>query len=219
MNAIIGYSELLKEEAEHNQHPMYDADLHKINSSALHLLALIDDILDLSKIEAGRMELYLEKFNLQELVDSVESTVSPLMAKNSNEFKVEIENNLGSIHSDKMKLKQVLFNLLSNASKFTENGTVTLTVKRTTNPANDTEQVVFVVEDSGIGISDEQISKIFEAFSQAEAATTSKFGGTGLGLAISRHICQLLGGDIKAKGAIGQGSSFTVTLPVNSSKV
>ena len=219
LNAIIGYSELLKEEADFNLHDMYEADLHKINSSALHLLALIDDILDLSKIEAGKMELYLENFDLRELVGTVESTVGPLMAKNSNTFKVSIESDLGSIHSDKMKLKQVLFNLLSNASKFTAKGTVELKVKRSVNPVDSKEQVLFTIKDTGIGISDEQISKIFEAFSQAEAATTSKFGGTGLGLAISRHICQLLGGDIQVRGAIGQGSTFGVTLPINSTKV
>lgn len=220
LNAIIGYSELLKEEAEFNKHKMYEADLHKINSSALHLLALIDDILDLSKIEAGKMEIYLEDFPVDKVIKEVQSTVEPLMSKKSNRFVVDIQNELGELHADKMKVKQVLLNLLSNASKFTEDGTVTLKAKReqdVNKPGQD--RIVFEVNDTGIGINDEQISKIFQAFSQAEVSTTSKFGGTGLGLAISRQICHLMGGDIHVKGAIGQGSTFTVTLPVQSAKV
>ncbi len=217
LNAIIGYSELLKEEAEFNQHDMYEQDLHKINSSALHLLALIDDILDLSKIEAGKMEFYLEDFPVEELLADVQATVEPLAQKKHNTFTLEKQGELGIIHSDKLKVKQVLFNLLSNASKFTENGSIKLTAARAQDRDNPgQEQIIFTVEDTGIGISDEQISKIFQAFSQADASTTSKYGGTGLGLAISRQICQLMGGDILVKGAIGQGSTFTVKLPVRS---
>jgi len=181
---------------------------------------LIDDILDLSKIEAGKMEIYLEDFPVDKVIKEVQSTVEPLMSKKSNRFVVDIQNELGELHADKMKVKQVLLNLLSNASKFTEDGTVTLKAKReqdVNKPGQD--RIVFEVNDTGIGINDEQISKIFQAFSQAEVSTTSKFGGTGLGLAISRQICHLMGGDIHVKGAIGQGSTFTVTLPVQSAKV
>ena len=217
LNAIIGYSELITEEANFNKHDMYDADLHKINSAALHLLALIDDILDLSKIEAGKMEYYLEDISIQSIVMEVEATVELLMKKKNNVFKVNIDNELGEIHADRLKLKQVMLNLLSNASKFTEEGEVMLNLKRETrnvDKSNYTEDwLVFSVVDTGIGISKEQISKIFQAFSQAEISTTSKFGGTGLGLAISRHICEMMGGDIVVKGAIGQGATFTVSLP------
>jgi len=217
LNAIIGYSELITEEANFNRHDMYDADLHKINSAALHLLALIDDILDLSKIEAGKMEYYLEDISIESVVKEIKATVEPLMKKKNNVFNVNVENELGEIHADRLKLKQVMLNLLSNASKFTEEGEVVLNLKRETREVNDggyaEDWLVFSVVDTGIGISKEQISKIFQAFSQAEISTTSKFGGTGLGLAISRHICEMMGGDIVVKGAIGQGATFTVSLP------
>lgn len=218
LNAIIGYSELIKEEASFNNHHMYDQDLHKVNSSALHLLALIDDILDLSKIEAGKMEFYMEDFPVEKLVSEVASTVTPLVSKNNNKFEVNIAEDMGSIHADRMKMKQVLLNLLSNASKFTEEGEIVLDVRfneKNMDENGKPTEILFTVKDTGIGISDEQISKIFEAFAQAEASTTSKYGGTGLGLAISRQICQLMGGDIFAKGAIGQGTSFVVTMPIN----
>jgi len=217
LNAIIGYSELITEEANFNKHNMYDADLHKINSAALHLLALIDDILDLSKIEAGKMEYFLEDISIKSVVTEVQATVEPLMKKKNNVFKVNIENELGEIHADRLKLKQVMLNLLSNASKFTEEGEVVLNLRRETRNMSSSsyteDWLVFSVIDTGIGISKEQISKIFQAFSQAEISTTSKFGGTGLGLAISRHICEMMGGDIIVKGAIGQGATFTVSLP------
>ncbi|HFD31188.1 MAG TPA: sensor histidine kinase [Gammaproteobacteria bacterium] len=217
LNAIIGYSELIKEEASFNNHHMYDQDLHKVNSSALHLLALIDDILDLSKIEAGKMEFYMEEFPVEKLVSEVASTVTPLMGKNNNKFSVNVDTDLGVMYSDRMKMKQVLLNLLSNASKFTEEGEIVLDVRfneKSMDENGKPTEILFTVKDTGIGISDEQISKIFEAFAQAEASTTSKYGGTGLGLAISRQICQLMGGDIFAKGAIGQGTSFIVTMPL-----
>jgi len=222
LNAIIGYSELIKEEASYNGHDMYDLDLHKVNSSALHLLGLIDDILDLSKIEAGKMEFYMESFSIEKLVSGVSETVTPLMDKKRNKFQVNVQENMGSMYSDTMKLKQVLLNLLSNASKFTEDGEVVLDVRLSEKALDDNGQateVVFEVKDTGIGISDEQISKIFEAFAQAEVSTTSKYGGTGLGLAISRQIVQLLGGDIRAKGAMGQGTSFIVNLPLESKSI
>ena len=219
LNAVIGYSELIAEEASFNDHNMYDADLHKINSSALHLLALIDDILDLSKIEAGKMEFYLEDVSIESVVSEVKTTVQHLMQKKNNTFNVNIEGDLGEMHTDRIKLKQVMLNLLSNASKFTEEGEVTFNLKRESRMLKDSglgqDWLVFSVVDSGIGISKEQISKIFQAFSQADISTTSKFGGTGLGLAISRHICEMMGGDIVVEGAIGQGATFTVNLPCN----
>lgn len=217
LNAIIGYSELIKEEASFNGHHVYDKDLHTINSSALHLLALIDDILDLSKIEAGKMEFYMEDFSVDELVSEVAETVTPLMDKKHNSFQVKLQENLGVMNSDRLKIKQVLLNLLSNASKFTEDGSVLLEVKlsdKNQDEGGKPRDILFIVQDTGIGISDAQISKIFQAFSQADVSTTSKYGGTGLGLAISRQICQLLSGDILVKGAIGQGTSFIVTLPL-----
>jgi len=220
LNAIIGYSELIKEEAEINEHLMYEQDLHKINSSALHLLALIDDILDLSKIEAGKMEFYLEDVSVEAMVKEVQATVLPMIKKKNNTFKVNMGDNLGELYADRIKVKQVMLNLLSNASKFTEDGEISFDIKRETrgNAQNETSHdwLVFSVIDSGIGISPEQVSKIFQAFSQADASTTSKFGGTGLGLAISRHICEMMGGDIIVKGAIGQGATFTVSLPYRS---
>jgi len=218
LNAIIGYSELLKEESEYNQHNMYEADLHKINSSALHLLALIDDILDLSKIEAGKMEIFLEEFPLEMLIEEVVATVEPLMNRHRNKFDIVIDGELGVMHVDRLKVKQVLLNLLSNASKFTEDGVVQLLVSKQSAENDKTGQIEkyiqFVVRDTGIGLSDEQIVKIFQAFSQADNDTASKYGGTGLGLAISRQICQMMGGDIIGEGAIGQGASFTVKIPV-----
>jgi PAS domain S-box-containing protein len=209
LNAIIGYSEMLQEQAEEEGQPEYLPDLRKIHSAGQHLLSVINDILDLSKIEAGKMELYLETFELRPLVDDVATTVRPLVEKRGNRLVVDAPpaGELGTMHGDKTRLRQVLLNLLSNASKFTEAGAITLRIVR------EASDLVFQVRDTGIGMTPEQLGRLFEAFSQADASISSKYGGTGLGLTISRRFCQMMGGDITAESTPGTGSTFTVRLP------
>jgi len=217
MNAIIGYSEMLTEEAEDLGQESFVSDLKKINSAGKHLLGLINDVLDLSKIEAGKMTAYCEMFDVAVMVREVESTVHPLIVKNGNRLEIEYGADAGGMHSDLTKIRQTLFNLLSNASKFTEKGLVRLRVSRWTEAGRD--WVEFAVRDSGIGMSAEQVGKLFQAFTQADASTTRKYGGTGLGLAISRKFCQLLGGDISVESKPGEGSVFTVRLPARMPEV
>ncbi|MEM8931448.1 MAG: HAMP domain-containing sensor histidine kinase, partial [Acidobacteriota bacterium] len=208
MNAIIGYSEMLVEEAEDLGQDDFIPDLQKIRGAAKHLLALINDVLDLSKIEAGKMTLFVEPFDLDELLTDVASTVQPLATKNANRLSVEPARvPLGSMEADETKVRQTLLNLLSNACKFTSNGVVSLRARR------DGETFVFEVEDSGIGMTSGQLETVFDEFTQADASTTRKFGGTGLGLAICRKFCLLMGGEITASSAPGEGSMFTVVLP------
>jgi len=209
LNAIIGYSELLQEECEDLGQDDFLPDLGKIHTAGKHLLQLISGILDLSKVEAGRMTMYLEDFDVATLVSEAESIVRPVVEKNRNAFVIECPPDIGVMHADLVKVRQVLFNLLSNAAKFTEGGTITLTVRRNVEPATYT----FAIRDTGIGITAEQISRLFEAFSQAEAHTARKYGGTGLGLALSREFCRMMGGDIAVESVAGEGSTFTVTLP------
>jgi len=211
LNAIIGYSEMLQEEAEDLDDDAFLPDLQRINAAGKHLLGLINDILDLSKIEAGKMDLFVETFEVGQMVRDVESIVKPLMEKNANALVVSCPADLGSMHADQTKVRQALFNLLSNAAKFTDHGTIELRVMR------DEGRLVFAVTDTGIGMTDEQLGRLFEAFSQAEASTRSKYGGTGLGLAISRQFCRLMGGDLTVISRCGQGSTFTITLPVEAS--
>ena len=211
MNAIIGYSEMLMEEAEDLGQEDFIPDLKKIHGAGKHLLALINDVLDLSKIEAGKMTVYCESFDVASMVREVQATVHPLVEKNQNRLELELTPELGAMHSDLTKLRQTLFNLLSNASKFTEKELIRLTVTRTTEPNGD--WLSFAVQDRGIGMTPEQLGKLFQAFTQADASTTRKYGGTGLGLAISRKFCQILGGDITVTSTYGQGSTFTVSLP------
>jgi len=208
LNAIIGYSEMLQEEAEDIGQDSLIPDLRRVNAAGKHLLGLINDILDLSKIEAGRMDLYVETFEVRELVRDVQAIVQPLVEKNANTLIVSCTDDLGTMRADQTKVRQALFNLLSNAAKFTDHGTITLTVEREPD-----DWLTFAVSDTGIGMTDEQLGRLFEAFSQAEASTRSQYGGTGLGLAISRHFCQLMGGDISVASDIGKGSTFTVRLP------
>ncbi len=210
MNAIIGYSEILLEDAEDGGDTAMADDLKKILSAARHLLGLINDVLDLSKIEAGRMDLYVEKFDPVVMIGEVASTIQPLIDKNHNRLVVDCGENLGHISADLTKLRQVLFNLLSNASKFTHEGTITLATRRLTDGADRFE---FKVTDTGIGMTPEQLGKLFEAFSQAEASTAAKYGGTGLGLAISRQFARLMGGDVTVTSVAGQGTTFTVVVP------
>jgi len=213
LNAILGYSEMLQEMAEDVEQLEFVPDLQKIYSAGRHLLTLINDVLDLSKIEAGKMELVLEQFDVSNLVDEVATTIRPLVDKNSNRLDVNCTDDVGAMHSDLTRIRQILLNLLSNASKFTEDGTVTLAVRRENDAEVEAAVVVFSVSDSGIGMTDEQIAKLFQAFSQAEASTSRRYGGTGLGLAISRRFCQMMGGDISVESEAGAGSTFTVRLP------
>jgi PAS domain S-box-containing protein len=213
LNAIIGYSEILQEEAVDDGNDSYVPDLQKIQSAGRHLLELINEILDLSKIEAGKMELYLERVDVGTLVDEVVTTIQPLVARNGNVLAVERPDDAGAMQADATKLKQVLLNLLSNASKFTEDGRIGLEVRREQGDTGDV--VVFRVTDTGIGMTAEQCERLFQPFTQAESGTARRFGGTGLGLAISRRFCRLMGGDITVDSEEGVGSRFTVRLPAD----
>jgi signal transduction histidine kinase/CheY-like chemotaxis protein len=212
MNAIIGYSEMLMEDAEDEGNQSAVEDLKKIHGAGTHLLSLINDVLDLSKIEAGKMDTYLETFEIRSLVEGVVSTIDMLVKKNGNRMQVDVESALGEMHADVTKLRQALFNLLSNAAKFTHDGEIGL---RVWGESIDGESwVCLSVSDSGIGISPGKIDFVFEEFSQAEDSTTREYGGTGLGLPISRHFCRMMGGDITVASTIGQGSTFTIRLPI-----
>ena len=208
LNAIIGYSQMLHEEATDDGQDAYLADLVKIENAGKHLLNLINDILDLSRIEAGRMTVYIETVDVKGLLTEVSGIIEPLTAKNANKFEIHCPPDIGAIESDLTKLKQSLLNLLSNASKFTKDGRVDLTVSR------EGRMISFRVSDTGIGMTPEQLGKLFQAFAQADSSTTRKFGGTGLGLAITRHFARLLGGDVTVTSEPGKGSAFTLTLPV-----
>jgi signal transduction histidine kinase/DNA-binding response OmpR family regulator/transcriptional regulator with GAF, ATPase, and Fis domain len=211
LNAIIGYSEMLQEEAEDIGQEGFLPDLKNIHAAGKHLLGLINDILDLSKIEAGKMELFLESFEIPGLVRDVVATIQPLVEKNGNTLQVDCSESLGTMHADLTKVRQALFNLLSNACKFTKQGTITLEVTQAARNGN--PSICFRVRDTGIGMTPEQMGKLFQAFSQADASTTREFGGTGLGLAISRKFCQMMGGDISVESVYGEGSTFTIQLP------
>src|SRR5258706_8984654 len=211
LNAIIGYSEMLQEEAEDSGNTEAVPDLRKIHGAGKHLLALINDILDLSKIEAGKMELFLETFEVRTLVDEVRATIHPLIEKNGNVLELDCPPDVDGMHADVTRVRQILFNLLSNASKFTEGGTVRLQLRR--EEADDGDTVVFRVTDTGIGMTEEQLGKLFQAFSQADASTSRKYGGTGLGLVICRRFAQMMGGDVSVESTMGEGSIFTVRLP------
>ncbi len=213
LNAIIGYSEILAEDAEDSGRAGDLADLQKIRSAGKHLLALINDVLDLSKIEAGKMEVHLEEVDVPSMLDDVVSTISPLIAKNSNRLELDFSGDLGKVQADLTKVRQALFNLLSNASKFTSDGVIKLTVRRYWKDG--VEWISFAVSDSGIGITPEQMKKLFQAFSQADASTSRKYGGTGLGLILSRRFCQMMGGDISVVSEAGRGSTFTIDLPTD----
>jgi signal transduction histidine kinase/CheY-like chemotaxis protein len=212
LNAIIGYSEMLEEDATDSGNDDIVPDLKKINGAGKHLLALINDILDLSKIEAGKMDLYLETFELTTMLEDVVATTRLLVQKKANSLDILLPPELGTMRADLTKVRQALFNLLSNASKFTENGTITLTAAR--EPAEgQPDWIVLQVSDTGIGMTREQLGRMFQAFSQADASTVRKYGGTGLGLAITRHFCQMMGGDVTVASEIGKGSTFTIRLP------
>ncbi len=212
LNAIIGYSEMLQEEAVEEGQEDFVPDLEKIHTAGRHLLSLINNILDLSKIEAGKTELYLEQFDVRELVSEVESTVLPLVERNGNRLETSVAGGVEGMIADVTKVRQVLLNLLSNASKFTEGGAIRLDV---TPVEDDPAMVEMRVSDEGIGMTGEQLGRLFQAFSQAEASTTRKFGGTGLGLVISRHFCRMMGGEIDVTSVHGEGTTFSVRLPLD----
>jgi signal transduction histidine kinase/DNA-binding response OmpR family regulator len=216
LNAIIGYSELLQDEAEDmpEAQEIFVPDLQKIQSAGNHLLGLINEVLDLSKVEAGRMELFVETVDISKMLSDLQSTVTPLVEKKRNELIINCAEGIGTIVTDLTKVRQTILNLLSNAAKFTENGAITLSVY--SEDRSDVEWMIFEVMDTGIGMSSEQMSRVFEPFSQADASTTREYGGTGLGLAISRQFCHLLGGDISVSSVVGKGTTFTVTIPVES---
>jgi CheY-like chemotaxis protein len=220
LNAIIGYSEMLEEEAAEIGQKDFVPDLQKIKTAGKHLLLLINDILDLSKIEAGKTELYIETFPVDSLVAEVAATVRPLVEKNQNRLEINVDPRAGSMRSDLIKVRQTLFNLLSNACKFTRNGVITVDVRRQPEDgsASNGDWLCFRISDTGIGMTAEQMAKLFQPFTQADASTTRQFGGTGLGLTITRKFCQMMGGEIDVSSEVGQGSTFTIELPAELSE-
>ncbi len=216
LNAIIGYSEMLEEDAEDVAQEQFIPDIRKIRDSGKHLLGLINDVLDLSKIEAGRMELYMESFAIAPMIQEVAATMRPLVEKNGNTLTINCPSDLGTMRSDMVKVRQNLFNLLSNASKFTERGKIQLDVEKQEGSSSNGEKpdwIVFKISDTGIGMNPEQMQQLFQAFSQADASTTRKYGGTGLGLAITKRFATMMGGDITVESEYGKGSTFTLKLP------
>jgi signal transduction histidine kinase len=209
LNAIIGVTEMLHEDAEALQQDTEPLD--RVLGAGRHLLALINDILDLSKIEAGRMELHLETFSLVPVIQDVAKTIEPMATKNGNRIVIECPADLGTMHADQTRFRQSLLNLASNANKFTEKGTITIAARQGQRIGRD--WITLAVIDTGIGMTPEQIGRLFQKFSQASSTTASKYGGTGLGLAISRRFCQMMGGDITVESAPGRGSTFTIRLP------
>jgi len=222
--------EALIEEAEDLNIKELTPDLNKIRAAGKHLLSLIDDVLDLSKIEAGKMTLFVEEINVESMIQDVATTIQPLIDKNANKLEIDISADCGTIRADLTKIRQTLLNLLSNASKFTEKGKITLAVRRVrgeavlsseapTDSRTPSERIQFSVRDTGIGMTHEQQGKLFKAFSQTDASTTRKYGGIGLGLVISQRFCQLMGGDIAVRSEYGKGTTFTVDLPVEIAEI
>ena len=208
LNAILGYSEMLMEEAEDDELESYAADLAKIQSSGEHLLTLINDILDLSKIEAGKMDLHIEEFEFVKHLAQIEATAKPLVEKNGNKFILENNATFEKLKNDQTKLRQILFNMLSNAAKFTKEGSVTLSINTIE------KDVRFAVIDTGIGMNEEQLGKVFDEFTQAEASTAKDYGGTGLGLPISKKMTEMMGGKMEVESEEGKGTTFSITIPI-----
>jgi signal transduction histidine kinase len=209
LNAIIGVSEMLREDAESLNQDTEPLD--RVLGAARHLLTLINDVLDLSKIEAGRMELHLQSFALGPLIDDLVKTIEPLAAKNENRIVVKCDGSIMEMHSDPTRVRQALLNLMSNANKFTNKGTIAIHARQQTENGDD--WITIGVADTGIGMTPEQIARLFQEFSQASSATASRYGGTGLGLAISKRFCQMMGGDIAVESEPARGSTFTIRLP------
>ncbi len=213
LSAVIGYSEMLSEELQDLNQDQLLPDVGKIESNARHLLSLINDVLDLSKIEAGRMTVSAETFGVRDLVNDVVAATAPLVERKENRLALDLGEDLGAMHTDQVKVRQGLLNLISNAAKFTENGTITLAVRREREGGKD--WLCFAVRDTGIGMTEEQLSRLFQRFSQADESTTRQFGGTGLGLAITRAFCRMMGGDVTVTSTQGEGSTFTLRLPAD----
>ena len=213
LNAILGYSEMMREEAEELEHLAFLPDLDRIHKAGRHLLGLINNILDLSKIEAGKMELALDIFDMAALVRDVVTTIHPLVSINHNTLHVQSTGALGTSHADTVKVRQILYNLLSNACKFTDHGHIAFAIRREIRDG--AAYHVFDIQDTGIGMTEAQVAKLFQAFTQADASTTRQFGGTGLGLVISQHYCQMMGGHITVESRLGVGSTFSVRLPAD----
>ncbi|HET9448970.1 MAG TPA: ATP-binding protein, partial [Steroidobacteraceae bacterium] len=216
LNAIIGYSEMLQEDAADLGYVQAVPDLEKIQIAGRHLLGLINDILDLSKIEAGKMTLSVEQFDVTTLITDVVGTAQPLVAAHRNQLLLEISSDAGRMRSDSTKLRQVLLNLLSNAAKFTDRGRITISVAREMREGH--AWITIRVKDTGIGMTAEQTSRLFEDFMQADSSTTRRYGGTGLGLAISQRFCRMMGGVITAESEPARGSTFIVSLPAEAPK-
>ena len=211
LNAIIGYAELVQEELEAREIDDLAPDLVKIIQAGKHLITIINDILDLSKIEAGKIELYAETFDVKGAIDDIMATVRPLADKNGNRLVARIPEDAGAMHTDLIRIRQCLFNLLSNACKFCADGEISVEIERTASESAD--WITLRVADTGIGMSPEQIANLFRPFSQADASSTRKYGGTGLGLAITRRFCQMMGGDVTLQSEPGKGSVFTIRIP------
>jgi signal transduction histidine kinase len=231
LNAIIGYSSILQDEARDLGRDDFVLDLQMIESAGKHLQAVISDILALSKIVSGQMDLDVDIFDITKVIEEVVMTVQLMVNKNSNTLKLDYDDDIGPMRADMNKVRQILFNMLGNAAKFTEHGTITLAVERQplviNNPspkiANNGRQpidhIVFRVTDTGIGISAKQKERLFGAFTQADGSTTRKYGGAGLGLTICQHFCQMMGGKITVESEVGQGSTFTVYLPAEIAEI
>src|SRR5437762_13926046 len=213
LNAVIGLTEMLLEDARDLKRPEEAEPLERILRAAHHLLELINDILDLSKIEAGRMDLHVESFPIGPLVDDVIATIRPVATKNTNEVIVHCAPDIGDMHADQTRIRQAMLKLGSNANKFTERGRVTVDVARVTERGR--AEITMTVADTGIGMSPEQVGRLFQEFVQADPSTTRKYGGTGLGLAISRRFCQMMGGEITVESQLGKGSTFTIRVPAH----
>jgi signal transduction histidine kinase/CheY-like chemotaxis protein len=217
LNAIIGYSEMIEEDASDNGMKQLLPDVKKIREAGKHLLNIINDILDLSKVEAGNMALYIEIFKVSMMIEDLSTTAAPLIEKNSNKLKINFSEDIGTMRADIKRVRQVLLNLLSNAAKFTENGTITLEAIREI--IHEKNWIIFRVSDTGIGMTEEQKSKIFQAFSQVDESATRKYGGAGLGLVICKRFCQMMGGNITFETEKGKGSTFTVRIPEEVSEI
>jgi CheY-like chemotaxis protein/anti-sigma regulatory factor (Ser/Thr protein kinase) len=213
LNSIIGVTEMLQEDARDLQRDDEIEPLNRVSGAARHLLTLINDILDLSKIEAGRMELNLETFSVAALIDEVVKTLETLAAKNANRIVVDCDPATKSMHADQIRVRQALLNLVSNANKFTERGTVTIRARR--REIDGREWIEIAVTDTGIGMTPAEMERLFQEFSQVDSSTTRKYGGTGLGLAISQRFCRMMGGGISVQSEPGRGSTFTIRLPAN----
>ena len=213
LNAVIGYSEILLEDAEMSGASERKGDLERINAAGKHLLSLVTDVLDISKIELNLIELKNETFNVASLIDDIISTCRPMVTAGKNRLVVQCPAELGSATTDQTKLRQAALNLMSNAAKFTKEGTIVLSAARERKASGDWIEIR--VSDTGIGLSKEEMSRLFENFSQASAETSKQYGGTGLGLAISQRFCALMGGGIAVTSEVGRGSVFSICVPAN----